>query len=107
MKNKFEYLEILPIVLEKITQIEKKINGEIQWLDINEASKHTGYSKESIRNMIKSGEFIKGIHFHQKIKKLIFNKYELDKWIMNDTSKNYIDFNLDEKIEEILSSINT
>lgn len=100
------------LVNEELKLLNKKINRLLdlvgtpkQWLNINEVSHYLGYSKESIYKMVKSSDFKQGIHYHKKIKKLLFNKTELDKWVMGTTPTNSRNYNVDEVVEDILSSI--
>lgn len=97
--------EKINTILDKLNILEEKVSSEKKWLSVHETAKYISYSEESVRKMIKSGEFIQGIHFHKKIKKLIFSKNELDKWIEGESPKTQTNLNIDETIEEIISSI--
>ena len=90
-----------------LNQINEYIGTPKQWLNTNEVSHYLGYSKESIHKMVKNGEFKQGIHYHKKIKRLLFNKIEIDKWVMSDEPINQLTYNqdIDKTIEDILSSI--
>jgi len=101
----FEIHEKINTILEKVNTLEEKVSNEKKWLSVSETANYISYSQESIRKLIRSGEFIQGVHFHKKIKKLIFNKYELDKWIEGESHKTITNLNIDETIEEIISSI--
>lgn len=100
------------LINEELQLLNKKINTLLelvatpkQWLNVNEVSHYLGYSKERIYKMVKSNRFKQGIHYHKKIKKLLFNKSELDKWVISDTPINSTNYNVDEVIGDILSSI--
>ncbi len=84
MECKFEYLECLPSIERKLEKIELIIENEIdkRWLNINEAAEYIGYKKDAIHKKVQSGEFQPGIHFYKQIGKLLFDKYELDNWVM-------------------------
>jgi predicted DNA-binding transcriptional regulator AlpA len=71
---------------EKMNQIEKR------WLTTEELSNYIGYSKESIKKMIREEELILSLHYHKKFKKNLFDKKEIDNWIMSSNNtyiKNY------------------
>jgi len=105
MNLELENQKRLDEIIKKLTSIENQVIDQ-NWLDLSDAAKYICYSKESIRKMIKSGEFINGIHYYKRIKKLIFDKKELDKWVKSKAPKNAVNLNIDETIENILSSIN-
>ena len=87
--------------LEKIQEIynilvllrDREMNKiEKRWLTTEELSEYIGYSKESIKNMIKEEEFILELHYYKKHRKNIFDKLEIDKWVMNSNkthARNY------------------
>lgn len=87
--------------LEKIQEIynilvllrDREINKiEKRWLTTEELAQYIGYSKESIKSMIKEEELILELHYYKKNRKNIFDKFEIDKWIMNSNktyTKNY------------------
>jgi len=97
--------EELKLMNKKINRLLELVGTPKQWLNINEVSHYLGYSKESIYKMVKSNDFKQGIHYHKKFKKLLFNKNELDKWVIGDSPINYTDYNSDEVVKDILSSI--
>lgn len=81
--------------LEKIQEIynilillrDREMNKiEKRWLTTEELSEYIGYSKESIKNMIKEEEFILELHYYKKYRKNIFDKFEIDKWIINSNN---------------------
>ena len=78
--------------LEKIQEIynilillrDREMNKiEKRWLTTEELAEYIGYSKESIKNMIRYEEFILELHYYKKHRKNIFDILEIDKWIMN------------------------
>jgi len=89
----------------KLSQLIELVGTPKEWFNTNEISHYLGYSKESIHKMVKSGEFKQGIHYHKKIKRLLFSKKAIDLWVKSDIPANSINYNTDDKINEILSSI--
>lgn len=87
--------------LEKIQEIynilvllqDRELNKiEKRWLTTEELAQYIGYSKESIKNMIRDEEFILELHYYKKHRKNIFDKTEIDKWVMSSDktyTKNY------------------
>lgn len=90
---------------KKLSKLISMVGVDKQWLNTSETSHYIGYSEDSIYTMVKRGEFVQGVHYHKKRKKLIFNKSELDKWVVSDNPFNNSDFNVDKTIEDILSEI--
>ena len=84
MECNFEYLELLPRIESRIERIELSIENKIEkrWLNINEASEYIGYKKDAIHKKVQNGEFQRGIHYHKESGKLLFDKNELDNWVM-------------------------
>lgn len=82
-----EIYNILVLLRDReMNKIEKK------WLNTEELANYIGYSKESIKKMIKEEEFILELHYYKKHRKNIFDKAEIDKWIMSSNKpykKNY------------------
>lgn len=82
-----EIYNILVLLRDReINRIEKK------WLNTEELAEYIGYSKESIKKMIKEEEFTLDLHYYKKHRKNIFDKTEIDKWIMSSNkqyNKNY------------------
>lgn len=70
------YKILLLIKEEKINQIEKR------WLTTERLSEYIGYSKESIKKMIKENDLELGKHYFKVSKKNLFDKYAIDNWIM-------------------------
>jgi len=97
----------LKLIQKQLKQLIEYVGTPKQWLNTNEVAHYLGYSKESIHKMVKKGEFQRGIHYHKKIKRLLFNKIEVDKWVVSDIPVNSISYNedIDKIIDDILSSI--
>ena len=82
-----EIYNILVLLRDKeMNKIEKK------WLTTEELAEYIGYSKESIKKMIKEEEFILELHYYKKHRKNLFDKLEIDKWVISSNktyTKNY------------------
>lgn len=103
MNISVENLELLPEILEKIKLIEKSLenNQAKRWMNVKEVGKYLGYSADYIYKL-RDEEFIEGIHFHKK-GKLLFDRIEIDKWIIGD-SKN-LQQSTKNRVNEILESV--
>jgi len=106
MQVNFEHLELLPKLFEelKTIKLQTAINTEKRWLNIKELSNYIGYSQESINKMVKNGTFINGIHYYKPQRKLIFDKFEIDNWIVG-ISAQYNQRKVDAAIEDILQGV--
>lgn len=104
MKIALENLELLPQILEKLTIIEQRLDTAFQkrWLNVTELSTYLGYSKDRIY-ALKDNEFIEGVHYYKK-GKLLFDRYEIDKWVMGIGS-NHDKEKATEIVNRILDSI--
>lgn len=89
--------------LEKIQEIynilvllrDREMNKiEKRWLTTEELSEYIGYSKESIKNMIRDEEFVIDLHYYKKHRKNLFDKTEIDKWIMDSNKTNTNNYEL-------------
>ena len=94
MNINFESLGKIDEIYNLLVLLKNEVNNKIEkrWLTSEELSLYIGYSKESIKNMIKNEEFIIELHYYKKNRKNIFDKLEIDKWIMcsdKTTNKNY------------------
>lgn len=87
MNINFENLEKIEDIYKILILIrDERINHiEKRWLTTEELSEYIGYSKESIKKMIREEEFEIGIHYHKKFKKNLFDKKQIDNWIIGTT----------------------
>lgn len=86
MEIKYENLEKIDILINKLEDIEQKISSEKRWLNIAEVAYYLGYSKDHIYKL-KTDTFIQGIHYHKKIGRILFDKIEIDRWVTTSASK--------------------
>jgi len=82
----FNNLEKIDDILKILNSIEQKISPLKRWLNIKEASEYLGYSKDHLHK-IKENHLIEGKHYHKKVGKILFDKIELDNWIMTSFNK--------------------
>ena len=105
MKISLENLELTPKLLDEIRAL--KLNNssrEKKWLTSRELSDYMGYSLEAINKMVQDNVLIDGVHYYKPAKKLIFNKLEIDNWIMGYKSHK-ITQNVNSIVSEVLASI--
>lgn len=98
-----ENLELLPEMLERLKNIEKKLENSYgkRWLSVNEAAKYLSYSKDRIYK-IKSEELLEGKHYFKK-GKLLFDRFALDEWVLGGYQNEQID--IKQKVASIIESV--
>jgi len=101
-------LEDIPTVLIQLKLIDKKLdlNIEKRWLNTRELANYTGYKLETIKSKIKNHEFIIGVQYFKRDGKLLFDKFEVDRWVMGIKPTD-IELNNDcsNIVDEVLASI--
>jgi len=85
MNIKYEYLELIPKLLEEIKSLKQNTSAEKRWLNVTEVANYIGYSKDRI-HALRNSEFIEGKHYYKK-GKLLFDRFELDNWVTHCNSK--------------------
>jgi len=88
-----EELKLIPQVLELLTSVKDTIEKgtiEKRWFNTRELALYTGYKFETIKSKIKKGEFTQNIHYFKKGGILLFDKVEVDNWVMGIKSANNI-----------------
>jgi len=96
----------LDTILTLLHSIEKVLTTQTEkrWLTTRELSDYIGYSLDSINKMVKDDVFIDGVHYYKPSKKLLFDKQEIDNWIIGFKSERVKrDVNL--VVDEILATI--
>ena len=86
MEISFENLKKIDTILEKLESLENKISSEKRWLNVKEASIYIGYSKDHIHKL-KDSHLIEGKHYFKKAGRILFDKIELDNWVMTSFNK--------------------
>lgn len=84
MNISLEHLELLPVLLNEIKSLKltQAMSSEKRWLSTKELSDYIGYSLDAINKMVKDDIFIDGIHYYKPSKKLLFDKEQVDNWIV-------------------------
>lgn len=88
----FENLEKIEDMLKILLLIKKDTSNhfEKRWLTTKELERYIGYKERTIKKFIEDGELVNGKHFYKKGRKNLFDRLEIDNWIIND---NEIDSN--------------
>jgi hypothetical protein len=108
MNINFENLDSIPQMFELIKNISSQLENKVEkrWLSTKETAEYLGYSVDSVNSMVKKFEFIEGLHFYQKARKRMFDKSELDNWVMGITPvNNQLQFKINSTIDDIISSV--
>ncbi len=106
MKVTIEHLELLPIIFEEIKKLKlaQAMRNDKRWLNTRELSDYLGYSFDAINKMVKENVFITGIHYHKPQGKLLFDKEQIDNWVLGIKNETEIK-NVNESVENILRGI--
>ena len=102
----FQHLELLPKLLKEIEalKLNQTMSSEKKWLNTRELSDYIGYSMDAINKMVKEDIFISGVHYYQPQKRLLFDKEQVDNWIVGiKDDKHFNKLNL--AVESILKGI--
>ena len=85
MNVNFESLGKIDEIYNLLLLLKNEVNNKIEkrWLTSEELSLYIGYSKESIKKLLKDGEFELNYHYYKKDRKNIFDKNAIDEWIMS------------------------
>jgi len=81
--NKIATIEKLLVTMHKLLSE----NREKRWLSTVEVAVYTGYTKSTIEAMAKSKVFILDEHYYKPEGKLMFDKNEIDRWVIGMPSK--------------------
>lgn len=84
MKIDLTPLQTIPKIEKRLEIIDKKLDSNIEkrWLNTQELANYTGYKFETIKAKIKNNDFIRSVHYFKRDGKLLFDKFEVDNWIM-------------------------
>jgi len=106
MNISLEHVELIPKLLNEIKSIKlnQAMSSEKRWLNTRELSDYIGYSLDAINKMVKEGVFIDGIHYHKPQKKLLFDKEQVNNWIVGIQDDKY-KIKVNQAVENILKGI--
>ncbi|MBP9510537.1 MAG: hypothetical protein KBE73_05330, partial [Fusobacteriaceae bacterium] len=87
MNLNIEAVNQIPQILEIVKILSEKIENKVEkrWLNVAETAYYLGYSKDHIHKL-KTDHLVEGKHYHKKAGRVLFDKLELDKWVIS--SKN-------------------
>lgn len=90
MKIDLTPLESIPKIENQLKIITQKLDSNVdkRWLNTTELATYTGYKLETIKSKIKKNDFMLGIHYFKRDGKLLFDKFEVDKWVMGINPSN-------------------
>lgn len=109
MNINLEALNQIPQLLELIVSMKSTIeNGVVEkrWFNTRELADYTGYKFETIKSKIKKGDFTQGVHYFKKGGILLFDKIEVDNWVMGVKSANNVNYEnteVDDIVDDVLS----
>jgi len=104
MNIDLEALSQIPQILELLTSLKDTVEKgtlEKRWLNTIEVAEYAGYSKYAIETKVKDKTFIKGIHYHKPSGQLMFDKVEIDNWIMGIKPTNSSTYKKEETDDEV------
>lgn len=106
MNIEFESLKLLPQMFALIEKLNNQLeDGHTKrWLNSKELAEYIGYSADAVNKMVQERVFQLDVHYYKPSKKLLFDKLEVDNWILGieneKTTKDATTI-----LNEILSSI--
>jgi len=109
MNINLEALNQIPQLLDLIVSMKSTIeNGTIEkrWFNTRELAEYSGYKFETIKSKIKKGDFTQGVHYFKKGGILLFDKIEVNNWVMGVKSANNVNYEnteVDDIVDDILS----
>lgn len=101
-------LQTIPKLEKQLNLIDKKLDAKVEkrWLNTNELATYTGYKLETIKSKIKNNIFVIGMHYFKRDGKLLFDKFEVDKWVMGVQSSNIqLENDCIDIVDEVLASL--
>lgn len=101
MNLKFENLEKIDDILNKLNALEQKITSPKRWLNTKETAIYLGYSKDHIHKL-KDTYFIEGQHFYKKAGRVLFDKTELDNWVTSSITLIDIDTIVKDVVKDLI-----
>lgn len=108
MKIDLTPLESIPKIENELKIISQKLDSNIdkRWLNTEELASYTGYKLETIKSKIKVNSFIRGVHYFKRDGKLLFDKFEVDKWVMGIQSSSFeIENDYVDIVDDVLATL--
>ena len=105
----FDTLKQIPKILELLVYVKNTTEKGIvekRWLNTRELAHYTSYKFETIKSKIKKGDFTQGVHYFKKGGILLFDKIEVDNWVMGVKSANNVNYEntqVDDIVYDVLS----
>ena len=101
-----EHLQEIPKILKQLESLKLNLamSSDKRWLNTRELSDYIGYSMDAINKMIKEDIFINGVHYYQPQKKLLFDKEQVNNWIVGIKDEKYLS-KVNLTVENILKGI--
>lgn len=83
-----ENINLIKDIVQDLDVIKKALSSqnEKRWLNTVETATYLGYSKEHIPKL-KNTHFLEGVHYHKKAGRVLFDKIELDNWVVSSVGK--------------------
>lgn len=106
MNLPLENLELIPKLLNEIKSLKlrESMGSDKRWLNSRELSDYIGYSLDAINKMVKDDVFVDGIHYHKPSKKLLFDKEQINNWIVGIKDEKHIS-RVNSLVENVLQGI--
>ena len=101
-----EHLQEIPKILNQLESLKLNLamSSNKRWLNTRELSDYIGYSLDAINKMVKEDIFISGVHYYQPQKRLLFDKEQVNNWIVGiKDDKHFNKLNL--AVQSILKGI--
>jgi len=97
-----EHLQLIPKLLQELQGIKlnQAMASDKKWLNTKELSDYIGYSMDAINKMVKEDIFIDGIHYYKPQKRLLFDKEQVNNWIVGIKDEKHTN-----KVSEAVNSI--
>ena len=101
-----EHLQLIPNILKQleVLKLNQAMSSDKRWLNSRELSDYIGYSMDAINKMVKDDVFIDGVHYHKPSKKLLFDKEQVNNWVIGIKDKSQIQ-RANVAVEKILEGI--
>ena len=102
MNIELEHVNLIPTILKHLERLNlpDAVSNSKRWLNTKELADYIGYSIESVNKMVKEQVFMQDIHYYKPSKRLLFDKAEIDNWVVGLKSEKN-----SKRTDDILQSI--